>query len=294
MDFSVIVPTRNRPAALRRCLEALAGQTWAAGQWEVIIVDDGGEPDLQPLLAGYAARMRVHLLRVPHGGPGPARNAGARAAQGRWLAFTDDDCEPEPGWLSALAPRLAGRVGVMAGGTTVNGLKDNPRAEASQLIAAAAYAYFNANPDQARFFASNNLACERAAFLHLGGFDERFRVASEDRELVDRWVSRGYPAVRVPDARVRHCHDLTLKKFLRQHFSYGRGAARFHQLRREQGRGRLLSDVSFRWSLGSLLLAPALRTRFPLRVLALLGLWQAANTAGFLYEHWRISREATS
>jgi glycosyltransferase involved in cell wall biosynthesis len=290
VDFSVIVPTRNRPEALGRCLEALAGQEWKAGQWEVIVVDDEGEADLEGVVARYAGRMAVRLMRVEHGGPGAARNAGARAARGRWLAFTDDDCLPDRGWLAAFAPDLAEYPGLMAGGTTLNGLPENPRAEASQLIAAAAYRYFNADPRKARFFASNNMVCERETFLRVGGFDERFRIASEDRELTDRWRWLGHPVRWVEGARVRHCHNLTLRGFVRQHFNYGRGAARYHRLRVQRGQGGRFSDLSFRWNWGKLLVGPALRTRYPARMLGLLVAWQAANTAGFLYEEWRIRR----
>ncbi len=288
MDFSVIVPTRNRPEALGHCLEALAAQRWEAGAWEVIVVDDEGEADLEDVVGRYRGGMAVRLMRVEHGGPGKARNAGAQAARGRWLAFTDDDCLPDPDWLAAFAEELAEYPGLMAGGTTVNGLAENSQAEASQLIANAAYRYFNADRRKARFFASNNMACELETFLRAGGFDERFRIASEDRELTDRWGWLGHRAHWVEGARVRHCHNLTLRGFAKQHFNYGRGAAHYHRLRAQRGGGGVFSDLSFRWNWRELLVGPALRTRYPARMLGLLGVWQAANTAGFLYEELRI------
>ena len=96
------------------------------------------------------------MLVQPHGGPARARNLGARAARGRLLAFTDDDCRPEPGWLAALEAALAARPGAMVGGRVTNLLADNPFAEASQLVTDIVYAHYNAGPGDARFVASNN------------------------------------------------------------------------------------------------------------------------------------------
>jgi glycosyltransferase involved in cell wall biosynthesis len=282
--FTVVVPTRNRPGPLARCLEAVSCQDWPKAQLEVVVVDDGGEQPLDEVVAPFREQMNLKLLRIAHSGPAAARNHGARLARNGWLAFTDDDCEPAPDWLSALCAALREDAALLVGGSTHNGLRSNPCSEASQLILTAAYRYFNADPLQARFLASNNLACHRQAFLDAGGFDAAFRVASEDRELCDRWQWLGRPIRFEPAARVRHCHELSWTGFARQHFAYGRGAARFHRTRASRATGSLFSDLSFyaRWS--DLLLHPALATQRPLLVLALLAVWQAANTAGFCFE----------
>ena len=121
-------------------------------------------------------------------------------------------------------------------------------------------------------------------------FDESFRVASEDRELCDRWTMNGGRIVwAASGAVVDHRHDLDLYGFLRQHYCYGRGAARLHRLRERLGRGSLWSDASFRWQWGELLLRPAMQSSRPLQGVMLLIGWQAANTAGFLRDWWRVS-----
>jgi GT2 family glycosyltransferase len=121
-------------------------------------------------------------------------------------------------------------------------------------------------------------------FRELGGFDERFRI-SEDRELSDRWRFRGGRVVYVPEAVVRHVRPLTLGGYVRQHFAYGRGAYRYHQERARRGSGRLRSDVGFHRELPGRLRRKLPRAGRRAPVLAgLLGIWQAANAAGFLYE----------
>ncbi len=273
--FSVIVPTHNRPRQLRDCLTALAQQEFPRDQYEVIVVDDGSEPPVE-------VPDGVTLLRQPNAGPAAARNAGARAARGEWLAFTDDDCAPSPGWLAALAAEAR----CMAGGRTVNALRENCYAEASQLLIEYLYGYYNADPQQARFLTSNNFALPAAEFRALGGFDTALRrAAGEDRDLCDRWLAAGHAMIYVPGALVEHAHELTLRGFWRQHFQYGRAAFYFHQQRARRGAGRMrMEPVGFYLRL---LRYPFGRAPESFRQAALLALSQAANALGYFAERFR-------
>jgi glycosyltransferase involved in cell wall biosynthesis len=284
VDFTVVVPTYNRPAELAGCVRSLASLEWPKDAYEIVVVDDGGTADLGPALRAAAAAVPVRLLAQENRGPGAARNAGVRIARGRWIAFTDDDCRPRPGWLAGLRAALDGVPDVLAGGRTRNQLPGNPYSTASQLVVDAAYAYFNRDRARGRFVASNNAGVDRAAFLAAGGFDETFRVASEDRDLCDRWVWGGRRIVWTDAAVVDHRHELTFLGFVRQHYAYGRGAARYHRMRARRGSGRLRDQLSFQFQWRELLLRPALASPSPVAALALLASWQAANTAGFLRE----------
>jgi GT2 family glycosyltransferase len=232
------------------------------------------------------AGLPVRLLRRPRGGPAAARNTGADAARGTVLAFTDDDCRPDPGWLTAMLAAV--RPGVAVGGLTFNGLRRNPYAEASQHIHDLVYAHYNRDPSAARFLASNNLAMRREEFLAVGGFDTDFPFASEDRDFSDRWRASGRKLRFDRAALVDHRHDLSLRSFLRQHVAYGRGAARFHSARAERGTGRLRDDMAFHRDLrlwrDTLGLRPARRAA---QTAALLWLWQVANAAGYVLERRR-------
>jgi glycosyltransferase involved in cell wall biosynthesis len=104
-DFSIIVPTFNRPAELADCLQALALLEYPQHRFEIIVVDDGGALPAAPIISRFQPDLEIISLRQDRGGPAAARNAGARIGRGRYLAFTDDDCLPAPGWLSALARR---------------------------------------------------------------------------------------------------------------------------------------------------------------------------------------------
>ena len=150
------------------------------------------------------------------------------------------------------------------------------------MIVDEAYAYFLSLNSDLRFFASNNMAVSAKLFHESGGFDPSFRT-SEDREFCDRWIRRGHPLVYSPEAIVYHHHHLTLTAFFRQHFSYGRGAHRFHRARARRSRSRLKPDLQFYASVCRRSLFTPLSWK-SLRMAGLMGVWQAANLAGFLWQ----------
>jgi glycosyltransferase involved in cell wall biosynthesis len=96
---TVIVPARNAAATIGRTLDALAAQDLDE-RFEVVVVDDGSTDRTFELAEGYGPPVRA-MRNVSPAGAGAARNAGARAAAGEFLAFTDADCYPVSTWLSA-------------------------------------------------------------------------------------------------------------------------------------------------------------------------------------------------
>lgn len=282
--FTVIVPTHGRAASLRRCLRAVAAQTLPPRDWNLVVVDDGGGENLEPAIAEVAGQAHVELIRQPQSGPAAARNAGAAAAAGRYLAFTDDDCAPEPGWLAALARAFGRTPHDMLGGTTVNGVRGNAYSDVSQAVVSYLYEYYNRG-GRTRFLTSNNMAVPADRFRSLGGFSLGFRLAAaEDRDLCDRWLHAGYSMSVVPEAIVEHHHVLGLRTFWQQHFHYGRGAHGFHRSRAEEGRSPFgVEPLGF--YLG-LLRYPYSRWPLPggTRRAALMAVTQLANAAGYFYE----------
>jgi glycosyltransferase involved in cell wall biosynthesis len=121
-EITVVVPTHRRPELLARLVAAMEAQTLAPERFEVIVVDDSSGDDTGPVLEALARSARVPLrvlTTVTNGGPAAARNLGWRAARSPLVAFTDDDCVPEPAWLEAGLAALQedARVGVLQGRT---------------------------------------------------------------------------------------------------------------------------------------------------------------------------------
>lgn len=233
LPCSVVVPTRNRPLQLAECLRSLAALDFGPGRFEVIVVDDGGAATLEPVVAPFQQTLNLTLVRQDRCGPAAARNAGAAQARGRYLVFTDDDCTVRPDWLSHLYSALVHAPETIVGGVTINRLAGNPYATASQQLVSHLYNWYSQASNS--FVTSNNMAISADSFRLVGGFDEGFPMAAgEDREFCDRWTHRGNRIVYASEPIVYHSNDLTLRAFLRQHFSYGRGAYHFHRIRAER------------------------------------------------------------
>ncbi|MBD2256137.1 glycosyltransferase [Pseudanabaena sp. FACHB-2040] len=230
--LSVVIPTYNRPQRLALCLKALAELDYPCDRYEVVIVDDGSPMDLEPVVAPFRDQMTLSLIKQANAGPAKARNVGAYHAKGPFLVFTDDDCMPAVGWLTAFAQQLMLTPKAFLGGHTINALPQNLFSTASQELIDYLYQYYNEQRQKPQFFASNNIAVAKELFLALGGFDPSFpNAAGEDRELCDRWLQAGYLMKFVPTAQIQHAHHLSLRSFWKQHFYYGRGAFYFHQVR---------------------------------------------------------------
>ncbi|MEX2449194.1 MAG: glycosyltransferase [Solirubrobacterales bacterium] len=261
MSVSVVIPTRDRPEKLRGCLHALRGQGA-----EVIVVDDGSRD--RELVAAIVAEGGAELVRLEGRGPAAARNAGVTAASGEVVCFTDDDCEPEAGWVEALAaPILAGEAGCVAGRTVVGG--DASAADRAWQAIADHLQRWAAEPDSPSpgFAPTCNLACSHR-LLEALRFDESFPAAAgEDRDWSARAAAHGATPLFVPTAVVTHRPDLTTSTFLRQQYRYGKGAAQYRAAERSRGLGPpsfyfklVRAGFATGWGSGALVCAAQLAT----------------------------------
>ena len=283
---SVIVMTVNRPERLRQCLASLVAQTVSPNTFEVILVDASGG-----LAAGavdeFAARLRLVHLVGPNRGVAANRNTGVRQSQSSTIACLDDDCVAHPQWLEHLTAAVEAHPRCLVGGQVENADPSSACAVAGQVITEAVDAFFNPPGETPRFFPGLSLAMRRSDYLAIGGCDERFgRLAAEDRDLADRWRLAGGVLVRCPDARVIHAHRRKLRGFTRQYVNYGRGAWRYHRLRRQRASGKMRDDLGLHVNMHRHL-GPSLRAQAPwmrVKVTLLLAVWQLANLAGFVWQ----------
>ncbi len=193
---SVVVPTCRRDELLNRCLAALILQDGDASAYEVIVVDDGASEETRRLVELWANRVKVDLryARNTEGkGPASARNTGWRIARADIIAFTDDDCAPDRGWLrEGLSAVTNGADG--AWGRLIMPLPKVPtdyERDASRLTRAE--------------FVTANCFCRRAALERTGGFDERFTAAwREDSDLLFSLLEHDGRLVHAPGAIVVH------------------------------------------------------------------------------------------
>lgn len=217
--LSVIIPSFNRRAVLRKCLQALSRQDCAPDAFEVIVVDDGSSDGTGAMVAELsAAGMAVRYLHQDNRGPASARNRGIREAAGEVILFIGDDiiCPPD----------LVGRHIAFHRG--------NPDAAAAFLGRVAWSPEIRVTPfmrwlgeseyqfdfrrlaagevDPGRFFYTANVSLKRS-FLESRGlfFDEEFRRAAfEDVELGARLKKAGLALRYDPRCLAWHHHATSL------------------------------------------------------------------------------------
>ena len=226
LEFSVVVPTYQRPGPLARLLSSLTCLNFDPERFEVIVVDDGGDYPLDGAVSRFKNKLDVRLVKQKNLGPSAARNKGSSMANGKYLAFIDDDCQAGPNWLRAMSVQLQETPYRACGGRVVNALPQNPYSAATQLLLDYLYEHYNPLIHFAGFFPAANLTVPRERFLEMGGFDQTLRFG-EDRDLSHRWTALGYHFMRVPGSVVYHYHPLNFTSLLSLHFSYGGGSYRF-------------------------------------------------------------------
>ncbi len=201
-DVSVIVATFNRAERLRRLLDGLRRQTHGLNRFEVLIVDDASTDDTPSILERERQRGEL-LLEVISGrsrtGPARARDAGWRAAAGSVIAFTDDDCVPDPDWLAAGLRACSRNRGAIVQGRT------DPSPDELDRLGPFSRTISVAEPDPA--FQTCNVFYPRALLERVGGFDtEGFDRApgGEDSDLAWRAIESGAETAFAEDAVVYH------------------------------------------------------------------------------------------
>jgi glycosyltransferase involved in cell wall biosynthesis len=242
-DVSFVVTVYNKAAYLPACLDAILAQE-GIGRREIVFVDDGstdGSGDLLRRLAAENASAGIRVLSQANAGPGPATNAGARAASGTWLKLVDADDLLVPGAVHLLR-READRfgLGLVYGGMDWYGpagpsfaplpAEPHTRVFADPVVDALATCQSGAS----------NLLVRRELFLAAGGCDER--VFIQDQGICPRVAA--VPGARIGvfdavvclgpadepgrlmknDAQILHDETLTALNFLRDHPALGRSA----------------------------------------------------------------------
>jgi glycosyltransferase involved in cell wall biosynthesis len=197
MDISVIIPTYKRPALLLECLRCLEHQVISSQQFEVIIVSDGYDEVTAAAVSNYQQNSRLMITCLHTDGkkgPAAARNLGWQHAHASLIAFTDDDCQPTPYWLSSILEAYKGEELIVYSGFTQVPVPRKPTDFA-----------LNTFHLQTASFITANCACTKQALIKTGGFDERFKAAwREDSDLEFKFLTFHIPIVKIKEAVIIH------------------------------------------------------------------------------------------
>lgn len=214
--ISVVVPCRRQADELKNCLRGLQQQATPL-PYEIIVVDSAADPAVANVVAAFPSirlvRSRLGLL------PGGARNLGVQYARGDYIAFTDADCIPEPGWLAAAMAALNSGA-TMVGGPVLDARPLHPIAVADNLLQLVDFSPYRPNGVASKL-AACNLALSRVAFHELGGFPPDL-LAGEDSLFSIAAATRWPAGTRfVQDMRVRHSGRGNLRAFWQHQEVFG-------------------------------------------------------------------------
>ena len=247
-NLAIVICSRDRPDFLAGALSAIDAVKRADD--EAVFVDSAStDPRVAEVAAGFP---HFTVVRSELGGLARARNLGVRASVAPLIAFTDDDCRPDPGWVEAVeaAFRADPRVGF------VTGRVEADRAKGPKLSVGGGEEprTFEFGVDPAGLGHGANFAVRRAALEAAGGFDELLGVGThwagtEDHDAFWRILHAGWIGRYEPAALVVHEQWRTRRQYLRSQYGYGLGSGAFavKAMRIDRPAGvRILKDILWR------------------------------------------------
>ena len=211
---SVIICTRNRGDNVVPAANAILRNDYP--NFELVIVDQSADEltakALEPLCAQDS---RLHYVKSPPNGQSAGINLGSRATRGEYLAMTDDDCEPDSGWLTALVAgiQLNPKIGCIFG-DVLPGPHDPTKGYIPALRTVEPRFVYHLRdyiriPDRVHTGMGANMAVRAEALARVQGFDPclsaggRFSSGGES-DLAARMLLAGYVIFFSPEARVTH------------------------------------------------------------------------------------------
>ena len=222
IEASVVIPTYGHSDQLRRLLASLEQQEQAP-PYEVLVVDDCSPDDTEEVVRAWIELphpFTKRYLRMPkNGGPAKARNAGAREARGRIVAFTDTDCVVDSAWLRKLTAGIDEDRRIVGVGGAVRPL--NPEGLISRYFTE--YHILEPHPYMV-YLVSANCCFLREPLLHTGGFDEDIPVpGGEDIGICIELYRQGWRFAFEPEAFIQHDYRESVTNYCKTWWRYGFG-----------------------------------------------------------------------
>jgi cellulose synthase/poly-beta-1,6-N-acetylglucosamine synthase-like glycosyltransferase len=219
-SVTVVVPVRDGAQEIGRLLGSLRALEYPADRLQVIVVDNGSRDGTAEVAARFPVRVLSEGVRSSYA----ARNRGARAAGGAWVAFTDSDCVAAPDWLARLlAPPIPSDVGAVVG-EVVALEAETPVQRLTERFGLMRHGV--TLPHKALpCFSTANVAVRRDLLLRLGGFRQDVRYFG-DMDLSWRLqIEGGSRLLFRPEAQILHRHRRTFGALWRQGVQHGQGVA---------------------------------------------------------------------
>ncbi len=227
-SVSVVVCSHDRLPYVRACITSLTRQSVGASAFEIVLVDSGSPPPVAAEMKRLAEMTpNTRLIRVDVSGVSEARNEGARAAAGEYVAYIDDDAVATPDWIEQIQRVLAehdckpvvlgGRVLPVWEAPLPGWWPVSLRGVLSIIEHEGAGEYRTpAVPDKLEPYGVN-MILKREAMLQIGGFAEALGrmglVLQSDEEVQLAWRLQDAGFSAIYDSRVVVRHSIQAQRF---------------------------------------------------------------------------------
>jgi len=209
LTVSIVIVSRHRPKALRRCLIGISQLDYAP--FEVVIVAD---PASCTALRGIPQAAFAKVIAYDAANISVARNLGISSSAGEIVAFIDDDAVPEPTWLKFLIAPFTQAETAAAGGFVRGRNGISMQYQARSVDQTGQTAPIELEQGQATILIptenravkteGTNMAVRRTVLKELAGFDPRFRYFLDETDFNLRLAARQWCTAIVPLAQVHH------------------------------------------------------------------------------------------
>jgi glycosyltransferase involved in cell wall biosynthesis len=237
--ISVVICTLNRARLLRNAMASVVGQDFPRWEYEIVVVDNGSTDETPEVVAEFHDRAQIQYLREERIGLCIARNTGWSAAEGRYIAFFDDDAIARPGWLMAIRrgfeEETIPRIGIIGGRVEPRWERSRPSWLANEIAGSLTIVDWGPvdkiiTDIQSGWFAGVNMAIPKAILIEIGGFHPWLDrvgpnlLSNGDVFLQKEIMRRGFCGRYVPNMAVDHVvplSRLTQRWFRRRFFWQG-------------------------------------------------------------------------
>ena len=214
--LSLIIPVYNRPNEVEELLDSLTRQSET--NFEVVIVEDGSKETCQHVVEAFKDKLDVSYSYIPNGGPGNARNHGAKQSKGDYLIVLDSDCILPPDYIKSVNKELKETGADAFGGPDK---ASDSFTDVQKAINYSMTSFFTTGGIRGgkkkmdKFYPrSFNMGVRQEVYQALGGFS-RMRFG-EDIDFSIRIFKGGYTCRLFPGAWVYHKRRTDFRKFFKQ------------------------------------------------------------------------------
>jgi len=228
--ISIIIPTIGRVFELKRCLGAItSGRGFDVDNVEVIVIDDANCLDIKEICIKDKFRYIGHLSPT---GQSVSKNEGVQYANGEYVAFIDDDCVPEPNWLSGLVKIIKKEKNMAVVGGKINNLGKiglyNPakiifypwfKKEFSKTGNIYLFGLTSTNFDsdisqQVSWVSAGNMMVRKDVFLSVGGFSTKLigHMKFEESVFCSKVTRKGFKVFYCSEAVCNHLRSNSGRK----------------------------------------------------------------------------------